>query len=278
MRHWILILLTLLLLLPGAALADEVCTVKDASVAGHITTDCAYLKVCCPLDGETNVTLTVRDAWGGLLYQRDHGSCKGTFRSGEIHLPLQGQSADYTVSLQTDSAAHTFRVTRKAAMITDTAVYAGGLTLKDMLDGNARKYAVVLDLDALDEQILTVPMLSGNLQIGWVHFSVKDGVVVVSAELTVNGTIDKATVYVASDALTARSLGTTRFTGAKAKLNKEINLSRTPYAALMVQLTVTCDPAQAPAWRMGKEETLAYEAMLECWQLMQLTTANEAVG
>ena len=91
MRQWILILLTLLLLLPGAALADEVCTVKDASAAGHITTDCAYLKVCCPLDGETRVTLTVRDAWGGLLYQRDHGSCKGTFRSGEIHLPLQGQ-------------------------------------------------------------------------------------------------------------------------------------------------------------------------------------------
>ena len=278
MRHWILILLTLLLLLPGAALAEDVCTVKDAAQAGHVTTDCAYLKVCCPLDGEVNVTLTVRDAWGGLLYQRDHGSCSGTFRSGEIHLPLQGNSADYTVTLQAGSATHTFRVTRKAAMVTDTAVYAGGLTLQDMLDGNAHKYAVVLDLEALDEQVLTVPMLSGGRQIGWVHFTVLDGVVVVSAELTVEGAIDKATVYVAPDALTARSLGTSRFTGTKTRLNKEINLTRTPYAAIMVQLTVTCDAAQAPSWRMGREEKLAYETMLDSWQLMQMTTANEAVG
>lgn len=278
MRHWILILLTLLLLLPGAALAEDVCTVKDAAQAGHVTTDCAYLRVCCPLDGEVNVTLTVRDAWGGLLYQRDYGMRSGTFRSAEIHLPLDGAAATYVVTLQAGSVTHTFRVTREAAMITDTAVYACGLTLQDMAEGNPNKYAVVLDLDALDEQVLTVPMLSGDTQIGWVHFTVKDGVVVVSAELTVEGTIDKATVYVAPDALTARTLGAKRFTGTKAKLNKEIDLSRTPYAAIMVQLTVTCDPAQAPAWRMGKEEKLAYETMLEYWQLMQLTTANEAVG
>ena len=277
MRHWIPILL-LLLLLPGVALAEDVCTVKDASLAEHITTDCAYLKVCCPLPEETGVVLTVRDAWGGLLYQRDHGLCEGTFRSGEIHLPMQGQSADYEVTLQTDYAAYTFRVTRQAAMLTDPAVYAGGLTLQEMVEGSAHKYAVVLDLDTLDGQDFTVPMLSGGLQIGWVHFAVAKGVVVVSAELTVEGSIDKAAVCVAADALTARSLGSSHFTGLKTKLNKEIDLTHTPYAAIMVQFTVTCNAGAAQPWHMGREEQLALEQMRESWTLMQLVTANEAVG
>lgn len=279
MRHLFLILVSLLLLLPVAALAEDVCVVQDASNARSITTDCAYLRVCCPLEGETRVTLTIRDEWGGLLYQRDHGRCAGTFRSGEIHLPLNGSSSAYQVTVQTDSASHSFRVVREAAMVTDTAVYAGGLTLKEMLeDGSAHKYAVVLDMDALNEETLTVPMLSAGLQIGWVHFSVLDGMVTVSAELTVEGEIDKATVFVAPDALTARTLGSRRFTGTKTRINQEINLSRTPYAAIMVQLTVTCDMAGARAWTMGREEKKTYEELLENWQLMQLVTVNEAVG
>lgn len=267
-----------LLLTTLPALAEDVCTVEDASAVSHVTTDRTYLRVCCPLDGETCVTLSVEDEWGYLIYQRSFGACSGTFRSEEVYLPLEGERTDYTVTLATDTQEHVFRVTREQPMLTDSAVYAAGLTLDEMNGGSSRKYAVVLDLDALNEETLTVPMLAGGMQIGYVHFSVLDGVVTVTADLIVDGEIDKASVCVAPDALTADTLGSNRFTGMKTKLNREIDLTHTPYAAVMVQLTVSYDAATAQAWRMGREEQEAYEEQLENWQLMQLTTANEAVG
>ena len=100
----------------------------------------------------------------------------------------------------------------------------------------------------------------------------------VSAALLADGVIDKANVYVAADALTARTLGTNRFGGLKTRLNREIDLGDAPYAAVMVQLTVTYDPATALAYEPAREEREALEQMLEDWQLMQLLTANEAVG
>ena len=274
-----LLLLSLFLLLTALpALAEDVCTVEDASAATHVTTGCSYLRVCCPLDGSTRVTLSVEDEWGYLIYQRSFGECSGTFRSEEVYLPLEGERTDYTVTLSAGGESYAFRVTREQPRLTDSAVYAAGLTLDELNGGSSRKYAVVLDLDALNEETLTVPMLAGGMQIGYVHFSVLDGMVTVSAELTVDGEIDKANVYVAADALTAGTLGTSRFTGRKTKLNREIDLTGTPYAAIMVQLTVSCDAATAQAWRMGREEEEAHEEQLENWQLMQLTTANEAVG
>jgi hypothetical protein len=156
MRKWtrMLILFLLLTLLPGIpALAEDVCTVKDAMTASCITTDRAYLRLQCEFADECPVTVTVRDAWGTLVYQRDYGIRHGAFRSSDIHLPLEGESCEYRVSLCAGDTQNTFTVIREMAMISDTAVYAGGLTLKDMVDGSRRKYAVVLDMDALNEVI-----------------------------------------------------------------------------------------------------------------------------
>lgn len=163
-------------------------------------------------------------------------------------------------------------------MITDSAVYAGGLTLKEMVDGSKRKYAVVLDMDALNEETAIVPMLASGMQVGEVYFSILDGKLTVTAALLAEGEINKGTVYIAADAITAQTLGTSRFTGIKTKLNREIDLGDTPYAAVMVQLTVTYDPATAQAWEMTREEEEACEELLEDWELMQMMTANEAVG
>ena len=127
----LLLFLTCCLLLSAApALAEDVCVVKDASAASHVTTGCSYLRVQYPLPGETNVTLTVCDAWGEIIYQRSYGCCSGTFRSSDIHLPVDGVSSDYTVILDTDFGTSRFTVTREQPMLTDTAVYAGGLTLE----------------------------------------------------------------------------------------------------------------------------------------------------
>lgn len=281
MRKWtrMLILFLLLTLLPGIpALAEDVCTVKDAMTASCITTDRAYLRLQCELADECPVTVTVRDAWGTLVYQRDYGVRHGAFRSSDIHLPLEGESCEYRVSLCAGDTQNTFTVIREMAMISDTAVYAGGLTLKDMVDGSRRKYAVVLDMDALNEETAIVPMLASGMQVGEVYFSVLDGVLTVDALLTAEGSIDKATVYIAPDAITASTLGSNRFTGVKSKLAQEIDLGDTPYAAVMVQLTVTYDPATAQIFEIGEAEEEALEEQQHAWELMQLTTANEAVG
>ncbi len=269
--------LMLILLLP-AALAEDVCVVKDAASVTGVTTDCAYLRVQYPLPGTTNVTLTVRDVWGSLIYQRNYGECSGNFRSRDIHLPASGERCEYIVTLSTDLGEVSFTVTREQPMITDTAVYAGGLTLEEMVGGSPYKYAVVLDLYDLEGETAVAPLLAGGMEIGEVFFSVLDGNLTVHAELCVEGVIDKANVYVATDAITARSLGGSRFTGIKTKLGREIRLGDAPYAAVMVQLTVTYDPANAAPFRMGENEREAWVQLLESWSLMQMMTANEANG
>ncbi|MBE5810383.1 MAG: hypothetical protein E7318_05535 [Clostridiales bacterium] len=265
------------LLLP-AALAEDVCVVKDASAVSRVTTSCPYLRVQYPLPGMTNVTLTVRDAWGSLIYQRNYGECSGTFSSRDVHLPAQGESCDYIVTLTTDLGDVSFTVTREQPMLTDTAVYAGGLTLEEMVGGSSYKYAVVLDLCELERRTAVAPMLAGGNQIGEVYFTVEGGSLTVSASLFVEGVIDKANVYIATDAITAGSLGSSRFSGVKTKLDREIRMGGAPYAAVMVQLTVTYDPANAQPFRMGEQERETWLHLVEDWSLMQMMTANEAVG
>lgn len=281
MRKWFrMLMLSLLCLCLGAApsLAEDVCTVEDAFAVSQITTDASYLRVLCPLADTSSVTLTVRDEWGTLIYQRNYGTCSGTFRSGDIHLPLQGNGCEYAVTLSTASGEHTFTVMRQMPRLTDSAVYAGGVTLRELTEGSAHKYAVVLDLHALNEETLTAPILADGTQLGEVYFSVQEGTLTVTASLTADGQIDKANVYIATDALTAATLGTNRFCGMKTRLERTADLGDAPYAAVMVQMTVTYDPATAQAYELtrAEEETLAQ--MLADWQLMQLVTANEAVG
>ena len=274
----LLCLMLLLCLLPVSSLAEDVCIVEDASSAGQVSTSCSYLRVFCPLGGETGVTLSVRDEWGGLIYQRNYGACSGSFRSRDIHLPLEGERCDYTVTLTAGAEEYAFTVTREQPMLTDTAVYAGGLTLKELGGGSSRKYAVVLDLDALNQETAAAPMLAGGMQIGEVYFSVLDGTLTVSAALTVEGRIDKANVYIAADAITAQSLGSSHFNGTKTRLDRQTDLGDAPYAAVMVQLTVTYDPAAAQHFELDAQAQESRTELLENWTLMQLTTANEAIG
>ena len=269
-----LLCLMLLLFLPLWAAAEDVCTV-DASAASRITTDRAYLRVESPINGEARVVLTVRDIWGTLIYQRDYGVCSGSFCSRDIHLPLEGDNSQYTVVLSAGGTERTFTVTREKPLLTDSAVYANGLPLKELGGGSSRKYAVLLDLNALNHKSATMPMISSGMQVGVVTFTVQNGQLTVSAELTVDGRIDKATVYVAGDALSAMTLGASRFSGAKTSLNRSVSIGDTPYAAVMVQLTVTYDPETAQDVGAG---SLSREEMREIWQLMQQTTANEANG
>ena len=271
----LLLSLLLLTLLAAPALAEDVCVVKDASSAGHVSTDCSYLRVMCPLAGETPVTLTIRDGWGYVIYQRDYGMCRGSFRSEDVYLRLDGASATYAVTLSCGDAAYQFRVTREAPRLTDSGVSAHGVALADLTGKRSNKFAVLIDVYALEGSTLTVPLVSQGVQLGYANLTVRNGELTVSATLTVDGVIDKGSVYVARDAVSAATLGTNRFTGTKAKLNRAVDLGRTPYAAVLVQLTVTYDAATAQAWQ---EDPWYLQEQYDLWDMMQLTTANEAVG
>lgn len=270
-----LLLLLLLTLLAAPALAEDVCVVSDASTATRITTDSSYLRVLCPLTEECDVTLTVCDSWGYLIYQRSYGLCSGSFRSEDVYLRLEGSSATYTVTLRCGSAEHQFRVTREAPRLTDSGVTAQGMALSQITGRRGNACAVIIDVWALEGSTLTVPLVSGGMQLGYANLTVEDGQLTVSAALTADGKIEKATVYIARDAVTAATLGTNRFTGVKTKLNRAVDLQGTPYAAVLVQLTVSYDAATA---EFCHEDPLYLQEQQDLWELMQLTTANEAVG
>ena len=274
----ILTLMLICCMLLPVARAEDVCVVQDAAAASRVTTDRPYLRVRCDLPGETEVTLSVYDQWGSLIYQRYYGLCSGSFESRDVHLPLEGEGCDYTVTLQAGEETHTFTVTREMPLLTDTSVFAGGMSLRELNGGSSRKYAVVLDLCALNQGTATAPMLAEGKRIGEVYFSVLDGVLTASASLFAEGEIDKANVYIATDAITASTLGSNRFAGIKTRLNRSIDLGDAPYAAVMVQLTVTYDPESAEIYQMTPAEQEDYLELQENWQLMQMVTANEAVG
>ncbi len=270
----LLLLVMALMCLTFPARAEDVCTV-NAAEASYCITDRSYLRVKYPLEGTQHVTMTICDDWGYLVYQRDHGMCSGTFRSDDVYLTLYGGSTAYTVTLEVDGVAHSIRVTREQPRLTDSGVCAWGLPLREMTGRSSNQAAVILDAYALEGSVLTVPMVSSGMQLGYVHFAVQNGKVTVSADLAVDGEVLKASVYVARDAVTAENLGTNRFNGKKMKLERAIDLGGTPYAAVLVQLTVAYDAATAMVWE-GDDPLRNQQADL--WQLMQLTTANEAVG
>ena len=276
MRRMIRMLTLFLLccLLPWPGVAEDVC-IADASAAQHLTTGHSYLRVECPLPGETRVMLSVRDPWGELIYQRDYGTCSGSFRSRDIHLPLVGNGCDYTILLTTDQGEYTFTVHREQTLLTDSSVYASGLSLKELNGGSSRKYVVVLDMDAMNQETAIMPLLAGSKQVGEAYFTVQDGKLTVSASLNGAGSIDKASVYIATDALSASTLGSSSFSGKRTRLDRAVDLGGAPYATVMVQLTLTYDPAAAQDVGAG---SLSREEMRNNWRMMETTTANEAVG
>lgn len=264
-----------LLIFPVCALAGDVYTVGNADTAGPQTVDRNYLCVALSLDEARQVVLSVCDSADRLMYQRDYGVCAGAFLSEDIYLPLNGGEEEYTVTVALDGSAHSFRVTRVAEQVSANGVCSEGLLLSTLSGARGGKTVTLLDTDALEGSSETVPLVLDGVQLGAVTFSVRDGQVSVSADLWVDGRVEKSSVYVAKDALTAQTLGTSRYTGKKSKLNRSISLSGTPYAAVLVQLTISYDPTTAVAYQPDPSFLATQEQL---WTLMQQTTANEAVG
>lgn len=255
--------------------AEDMQTV-DASAETSVTTAASYLRVTCPLEGEQSVTVTVTDAWGQLQYQRDYGLNSGYFRSGDIYLPLDGGRTTYYVTVQAGDMTYSLSVDRVMPRLTGNAACAAGYPLSWLNGSGSWQSATILDVNALEGSSMTVPMhASGAYTLGTVTFSVSGGRLSVSASLSggVDGSIDGATVYVATNALQAQGLGSRNFSGPSGRLGDRIDLGGTPYAAVLVQLTVSFDPSGVP----GSPDALQY-GQDSLWNQMQQMTANEAVG
>ena len=274
LAHAALVLIALACLI-FPAYAEDTQTV-DASTATSVSTTASYLRVTCPVEDDQPVTLTVTDAWGNPQYQRDYGLNSGFFRSEDIYLRLDGGLTTYFVTVQVGEAAYAFSVDRVMPRLTGNAACAVGYPLSWLNGSGSWQSATILDVNALEGSSLTVPMhASGAYTLGTVTFSVYGGQLTVSADIAggVDGSIDGATVYVATNALQAQSLGSRYFSGTTGWLGDRIDLGGTPYAAVLVQLTVSFDPSGVP----GSPDALQY-GQEELWMQMQQMTANEAVG
>ena len=274
MKRFFLLLLALACLIVPAY-ADDTQTV-DVSAQSSVTTAASYLLVTCPVAGEQPVTVTVTDAWGNPQYQKYYDLCSGTFRSEEIYLRLDGSETVYHVTVQVGETSYGLTVNRVMPRLTGNAACAAGYPLSMLNGSRSWQSATVLDVAVLEDTSLTVPMhASGAYTLGMVTFSVSNGQLTVTASIDggIDGSIDGSKVSVATNALQAQQLGDRRFPGTTARLNESIDLGGTPYAAVLVELTVSFDPTGVP----GSPDPLL-DGQEDLWTQMQQTTANEAVG
>lgn len=284
MKSFLGLLLTLSLLLCAASALgqEDVLVVNAYDIAENawdsgnaVSSDRSYLRITCPTEGEA-VTLSVADASGSLVYQRDYGVCSGTFRSEDIYLKLIGSQTTYHVSLWVGERSYAFPIQRVMPRLIANAVCAVGLPLQDITGASGWKSATVLDVAAMEGRSLTVALHASNAyEIGTATFTVRGGQLTVLAQLNegVDGSIDKASVQVAVTALEAEHLARKSFLGQTAQLNQPIDLGGTPYAAVYLNLTVSFDPTGLP-----DSPEIELDGQRELWRRMQTETANEALG
>lgn len=140
-----------------------------------------------------------------------------------------------------------FPVRRVVGRLTDQGGCSAGYPLSSLSGANTWRTATLLDVASLEGGSLTAPLnaANGEFCLGTVTFSVSGGSVTVSASIDggVDGSVDGGTVYVATNALTAQTLGKKSFSGTKGKLNQAISLDGASYAAVYVKLTLSFDPS-----------------------------------
>lgn len=276
MKRLMIFLLVLGLMLSASlALADEVFTAGGENGACY-ESDQAYLRIVCPVADDSRVTVTITDENGSIIYQRDYGLCSGDFRSEDIYLRLNGAQTLYCVRVAAGDDIADFQVNRTMPRLQENAACSVGYPLSQLSGAGSWKSATLLDLSALADADLTVPMhASGAYTLGSVTFHVSGGALTVHADITdtADGQIDRATVYVATNPIDAQNLGTKSFSGLSGKLDEPIDLLGAEYAAVYVKLTVSFNPADLPA-----SPDVQLDGQEELWQQMLLLQPGNAVG
>ena len=203
-------------------------------------------------------------------------SSAGTLRSEDIYFKLEESSTTtYQVQLNCGEQSYCFPIDRVMARLEGNAACSAGYPLSSINGRDVWQTVTLLDLNAMEGSSATYDLYASNRYVlGSVAFSVSGGAVCASVSLNPNAdvSVDSATVYVASTALEASTLGK-GCTAASGGLDSYISGSGTGLAAVYVKLSVSFQPdglpeGISPVWS-GQEEL---------WQRMLQETTSEAVG
>lgn len=239
-RFWILLPVAAMLWAHAPALADGALLI-DASATDAVTTSEVYVNVTCPAEG--TVTVTVSDEHGAVCYEGLRFNASGWFYTGDLYLPLQDGTTRYQVEVSSDAGTYRVNVTRTQPRITGIRAYAAGFPLS-AVSGRARNVCVtMLDPAAGD---VTVPLVAGGLyRLGSVVFHVADGTVTAEAvpEEAAAAEITASRVYTAFSVEEVAAMAEGRGTSAAGTLGLPMSLGSAPVAAVLVELTVSFDPA-----------------------------------
>lgn len=128
-RRFLSVLCLLMALPLGMALAGGPFTVDvdglDLSrlnhndyVAAHLTSDAAGICVCKSLNGDESVRLTLMQMSSQtLLVDRNYGVQSGTFRSGDLYLPLAEGTTPYLITLYVGDTVYAIPFMQKSAQM-----------------------------------------------------------------------------------------------------------------------------------------------------------------
>lgn len=272
----------------GPAYAGEVFSVSEAVFASpnvwdasyraaNLTTSASYVNFSCALPCESAVSLSITQAdTGSLVYSRDYGIVSGTFRSEDIYLKLESSATTYQVQLNCGELSYTFPIDRVMARLQGNAACSAGYPLSAINGQDVWQTVTLLDLNALEGSSATYDLYASNRYVlGSVTFSVSGGAVCASISLNPNAevSVDSATVYVASTALEAATLGKKGCTAASGGLDSYISGSGTGLAAVYVQLSVSFQPEGLP-----EGISSVWSGQDQLWQRMLQETTSEAVG
>lgn len=242
MRRILLILplAALLLFAAAPALADGALLI-DATATQSVTTSEVYVNVTCPAQG--TVTVTVSDEHGAVYYEGLRGDVSGWFYTGDLYLPLQEGTTRYRVDVSSEAGAYSVDVTRTQPRIAGVKAYAAGFPLSTVY---SRAGNVCVTLVTPSDGDVTVPLVAGGIyRLGSVILHVSGGTVTAEAvpEEGAGAEITAGRVYLASGVEDVMALADGRFTGAAGALGMPMSLGDAEVIAVMVELTVSFDPA-----------------------------------
>ena len=277
MKRICLILLCLLICLCAPALADGVCRISGGALQSGVTTDCSYVSIACPVEQPGQVLVSIYAPDGSLAWQCDYGQRSQAFTTDDIYLKLSGSSATYTAVVQTAAGTYRFPIVRQMARLRGNTACTAGYPLRSITGSDTWETATILHLPQLSDGSMTVPVYaSGRYVFGSATLSARGGALTVSVQLAngLDGTVDQAVVYVATDARTAQQLGKRAFSGATGRLNEPIAIGNAEYAAVYVNLTVSFEPSTAQTGIPSQPE----RQQIDLWEQMQTFASSGAVG
>lgn len=270
---WLLALLLVLCACPVHAEDAYTFTIQDTP---RVETDKNYIRISCPLEQPGDVTVTVTDNSGKIVYQRYSPSCVDLFRSEEIYLRRDSSPSSYTVEVTAGQITYRSEIVCKSARLENNTGCTAGYPLKSLSGKKGWLSVTLLDIPSLEASSETYPVhVSNAYTLGSVTFSVRNG----NLRATYNPpdasdvSVTSSSVDVALTSVDAKALNTGSFHGIRSSLDTDIPLGGADVVCVLVQLKVSYTPDGLPASpeiRQPRQE--------ERWERMKNATDSGSNG